>query len=104
MRSNGKITASVEITNTGNYDGKEVVQLYIRDVVGSVTRPIKELKGFQKINLAKGQKQTVTFEITEEDLKFYNSELEFIAEPGTFHVFIGTNSDVTEYKPFELVK
>lgn len=104
MRSNGKITASVEITNTGNYDGKEVVQLYIRDVVGSVTRPIKELKGFQKIYLAKGQKQTVTFEITEEDLKFYNSELEFIAEPGTFHVFIGTNSDVTEYKPFELVK
>lgn len=104
MRSNGKITASVEITNTGNYDGKEVVQLYIRDVVGSVTRPIKELKGFQKINLKKGEKQTVTFEITEEDLKFYNSELEFIAEPGTFHVFIGTNSDVTEYKPFELVK
>lgn len=104
MRSNGKITASVEITNTGNYDGKEVVQLYIRDVVGSVTRPIKELKGFQKIYLAKGQKQTVTFEITKEDLKFYNSELEFIAEPGTFHVFIGTNSDVTEYKPFELVK
>ncbi|MCB0443493.1 MAG: glycoside hydrolase family 3 C-terminal domain-containing protein, partial [Flavobacterium sp.] len=104
MNSNGKITASVEITNTGNYDGKEVVQLYIRDVVGSVTRPMKELKGFQKINLAKGQKQTVTFEITEEDLKFYNSELNFIAEPGTFHVFIGTNSDVTEYKPFELVK
>lgn len=104
MSANGKIVASVEVTNTGNYDGKEVVQLYIRDVIGSVTRPIKELKGFQKINLKKGEKQVVSFEITEEDLKFYNSELEYIAEPGTFHVFIGTNSDVTEYQPFELVK
>ena len=104
MRSNGKITASVEITNTGNYDGKEVVQLYIRDLVGSVTRPVKELKGFQKIALKKGEKKTVSFEISEEDLKFYNSDLEFVAEPGMFDVFIGTNSDTTEKVQFELVQ
>ena len=104
LASNGKVIASVEVTNTGNYDGKEVVQLYIRDIVGSVTRPIKELKGFQKIFLKKGEKQTVTFEISVEDLKFYNSNLEFVAEPGMFDVFIGTNSDTTEKVQFEFVK
>ncbi len=104
MAANGKITASVEVTNTGNYDGKEVVQLYIRDIVGSVTRPVKELKGFKKIFLKKGEKQTVSFEITEEELKFYNADLEFVAEPGLFDVFIGTNSDTTEKVQFELVK
>ena len=104
MAANGKITASVEVTNTGNYDGKEVVQLYIRDVVGSVTRPVKELKGFRKIFLKKGEKQTVSFEITEEELKFYNADLEFVAEPGLFDVFIGTNSDTVEKVQFELVK
>lgn len=104
LNSNGKITASVDITNTGNFDGKEVVQLYIRDIVGSVTRPVKELKGFQKINLKKGKKQTVSFEITEEELKFYNYNLEYVAEPGLFDVFIGTNSDTSEKVQFELVK
>jgi beta-glucosidase len=104
MTSTGKIIASVDVTNTGNYDGKEVVQLYIRDIVGSVTRPVKELKGFQKINLKKGEKQTVSFEITEEELKFYNYDLEFVAEPGLFDLFIGTNSDTTEKVQFELVK
>jgi beta-glucosidase len=104
MSPNEKITASVEVSNTGNYDGKEVVQLYIRDIVGSVTRPVKELKGFQKIFLKKVEKQTVTFEISVEDLKFYNSNLEFAAEPGMFDVFIGTNSDTTEKVQFELVK
>lgn len=104
MAANGKITASVEVTNTGNYDGKEVVQLYIRDIVGSVTRPVKELKGFKKIFLKKGEKQTISFEITEEELKFYNADLEFVAEPGLFDVFIGTNSDTTEKVQFELVK
>lgn len=103
MNSNETIKASVDITNTGNFDGKEVVQLYIRDMVGSITRPIKELKGFQKINLKKGEKQTVTFEITVEDLKFYNSDLQFVAEPGKFQVFIGTNSDTTNKIEFDLV-
>lgn len=103
MASNGKISATVEVANTGNHDGKEVVQLYIRDVVGSVTRPVKELKGFQKIFLKKGEKQTVHFEINEEHLKFYNSNLEFVAETGTFEVFIGTNSDTAAKVQFEFI-
>lgn len=97
------LKASVDIANTGKFDGKEVVQLYIRDLVGSVTRPLKELKGFKKINFKKGEKQTVTFEITLEDLKFYNSDLQFIAEPGKFEVYIGTNSDTNIKAEFELV-
>ncbi len=104
MNFNDAIKVTVDITNSGNYDGKEVVQLYVRDLVGSVTRPVKELKGFQKIALKKGETKTVTFEITVETLKFYNSELQFTAEPGAFEVFVGTNSD-TEFKVgFELNK
>ncbi|MCX2583427.1 beta-glucosidase BglX [Pedobacter sp. MR22-3] len=91
------ITASVTLSNTGKYDGKEVVQLYIRDLVGSITRPVKELKGFQKVSLKAGESKTISFNISENDLKFYNSELKFVAEPGDFKVFIGTNSrDVKE--------
>lgn len=104
LSAKGKISVSVEVTNSGSYDGKEVVQLYIRDIVGSITRPVKELKGFQKINLKKGEMQTVSFEITEEDLKFYNSNLEFVAEPGMFDIFISTNSNTSEKVQFELVK
>jgi beta-glucosidase len=103
MKSTDKLQATVDVTNAGNFDGKEVVQLYIRDLVGSVTRPVKELKGFQKINLKKGETQTVTFEITVEDLKFYNSDLQFVAEPGKFQLFIGTNSDTTDKIEFDLV-
>ncbi|MCO6175796.1 beta-glucosidase BglX [Flavobacterium sp. NRK F10] len=99
-----KITVSVEVKNTGNYDGKEVVQLYIRDLVGSVTRPVKELKAFRKVTLKKGETQTLQFDLTEEDLKFYNSNLDFVAEPGTFEVFVGTNSDTQMKLKFELVK
>ena len=91
------ITASVTLSNTGKYEGKEVVQLYIQDLVGSITRPVKELKGFQKINLKAGESKTITFNISENDLKFYNADLKFVAEPGDFKVFIGTNSrDVKE--------
>ena len=91
------ITASVTLSNTGKYDGKEVVQLYIRDLVGSITRPVKELKGFQKVSLKAGESKTISFNISENDLKFYNSELKLVAEPGDFQVFIGTNSrDVKE--------
>jgi len=91
------VTASIVVKNTGTIDGKEVVQLYLQDLVGSSTRPVKQLKGFQKISLKAGEAKTVSFRITEEDLKFYNSDLKFIAEPGDFKVFIGTNSrDVTE--------
>uniref|UniRef100_UPI00404B21A0 beta-glucosidase BglX n=2 Tax=Flavobacterium sp. TaxID=239 RepID=UPI00404B21A0 len=97
------ITISVDVTNTGNFDGKEVVQLYIRDLVGSITRPVKELKGFEKIFLKKGETKTVSFTISQEDLKFYNSELEFIAEPSEFEAFIGTDSTTTMKLNFVLV-
>jgi beta-glucosidase len=86
------LTASIAVTNSGAKDGKEVVQLYIRDVVGSVTRPVKELKGFQKIDLKAGETKTVTFRITPEDLKFYNYDLKYDWEPGDFEIMIGSNS------------
>jgi beta-glucosidase len=104
MSFDDKINVSVDVTNTGNYDGKEVVQLYIRDLVGSVTRPLKELKGFQKIGLKKGENKTVTFEISIEVLKFYNSNLDYVAEPGQFEVFVGGNSDTVNKVTFELNK
>jgi beta-glucosidase len=103
MNFNGKLNVSVVVSNTGNYDGKEIVQLYIRDVVGSVTRPVRELKGFQKIALKKGEKQTVTFEISIEDLKFYNSDLQFVAEPGQFEIFVGGNSNADNKVSFNLI-
>lgn len=92
LTAEGKLTVSVEVTNSGNYDGAEVVQLYTRDLVGSVTRPVKELKGFQKIFLKKGETRTVEFTLTEKDLRFYNSDLQFVSEPGDFKVFVGTSS------------
>jgi beta-glucosidase len=104
MNFNGKLKVTVDVANTGNYDGKETVQLYIRDLVGSVTRPVRELKNFQKITLKKGEKQTVTFEITVEDLKFYNSDLQFVAEAGQFDVFVGGNSAADKKVSFELTK
>ncbi|AUC23973.1 beta-glucosidase [Polaribacter sejongensis] len=104
INMDGEINVSVEVTNSGDYDGKEVVQLYIRDLVGSITRPVKELKGFQKVEIKKGETQNITFKISVEDLKFYNSELDFVAEPGQFQVFVGTNSDTKMMKEFELTK
>ncbi|MCH5691033.1 fibronectin type III-like domain-contianing protein [Niabella sp. W65] len=92
LKGNQTLKASVTVTNSGRYDGQEVVQLYIRDVVGSVTRPVKELKGFQKIMVKAGESKTVTFNITPEDLKFYNSNLKYDWEPGEFEVMIGGNS------------
>jgi len=97
MKAGQKISASVTVTNTGNKTGKEVVQLYIRDLVGSSTRPVKELKGFQKIELKSGESKVVSFEITVNELKYYNYDLKYVAEPGDFKVFIGGNSrDVKE--------
>lgn len=91
-KGNQTITASVTLTNTGTVTGKEVVQLYIRDVVGSVTRPVKELKGFQKVELKAGESKTVTFNISPSDLKFYNYDLKYDWEAGEFQVMIGGNS------------
>ncbi len=88
----GKITATVEVTNTGAYDADEVVQLYIRDVVGSVSRPVKELKGFRRISLKRGETQTVSFDVTTDDLRFYNADLDYVCEPGEFELMIGRNS------------
>jgi beta-glucosidase len=86
------LTVSIDLTNSGKYDGAEVVQLYIRDMVGSITRPVKELKGFRKVFLKAGETQTVTFTITPEDLKFYNYDLNYDWEPGEFSIMIGGNS------------
>ena len=97
LNADGKLTASVTVTNTGNYDADEIVQLYIRDLVGSITRPVKELKGFERIHLKKGESKQVTFTITPELLKFYNYNLDFVCESGNFEVMIGRNSrDVKE--------
>ena len=88
----GSVTAEVTVRNTGAVAGKEVVQMYIQDVVGSTTRPVRELKGFEKIYLEPGESKTVTFEITPELMSHYNSDLEFVAEPGEFIVSVGTDS------------
>lgn len=104
INMDGEISVSVDVTNSGDYDGKEVVQLYVRDVVGSVTRPVKELKGFKKVNIKKGETKTVTFNLSVEDLKFYNYDLDFVAEPGIFQVFVGTDSTTEMMKEFELTE
>lgn len=92
LTPDGTITVSATITNTGGYDGEEIVQMYIHDKVRSITPPVKELKGFKKIFLEKGESKTVEFEISVEDLKFYNSDLEYVYEPGAFEVFVARNS------------
>ena len=99
-----KLEVIVTVKNTGNYDGQEVVQLYVRDMVGTITRPVKELKGFQKIFLKKGESKEVVFTLGEEDLKFYNSDLNFVAEPGDFKVFVGGNSEDVKEAGFTLLK
>ena len=100
---NSKINISIDIENTGLYTGKEVVQLYLRDIVGSIARPMKELKGFKIIELSPGESQTVNFEIESSLLEFYTFNNKWEAENGKFHAFIGSNSDVVDYKEFYLV-
>ena len=97
IRMNGR-TASVTVTNTGNYDADEIVQLYIHDVVASISRPVKELKGFQRIHLSKGESKEVKFEITDDLLKFYNSSLDYVLEPGEFEIMIGPDSSLRHLK------
>ena len=104
LTASTKITATINVTNTGNYDGEEVVQLYTRDLVGSIARPVKELKGFQKIMLKKGESKEVSFTITAMDLKFYNNNLVFVAEPGDFKLFIGGSSNDVKEANFKLVQ
>ncbi|WP_273272426.1 glycoside hydrolase family 3 N-terminal domain-containing protein [Roseivirga sp.] len=102
LSAEGSITVNVTVKNTGKYQGKEVVQLYIRDLVGSVTRPVKELKGFEKISLAPGESKQVSFTITNKDLEFYTRDMTFKSEPGDFKVFVGTNSVETLEADFVL--
>lgn len=92
MSPDGQITVTIPVTNTGNRDGIEVVQLYIRDVVGSIARPVKELKGFQRLSLKAGETATATFTIDASKLKFYNYDLKEVVEPGEFDVMVGPNS------------
>ena len=96
------LEVKVTVQNTGSTDGEEVAQLYIRDMVGSISRPVQELKGFQKIMLKRGESKTLTFRLTPDDLKFYNNDLKFAAEPGDFQVFVGGNSRDVQTTAFKL--
>ncbi len=102
MGINDTIKVSMSIRNTGNFDGQEIVQLYIRDMVASITRPVKELKAFKKIFLQQGDEETIQFAITVEDLKFINGNLDYIAEPGDFKVLIGPDSQRLKEAGFTL--
>ncbi len=102
MSASGSIQASVTVTNTGSREGAEVVQLYIRDLVGSIARPVQELKGFERINLKPGESRQVTFTIDADLLKFYNKDLDYVCEPGDFEVMIGTDSRNVQRKQFTL--
>jgi beta-glucosidase len=105
MKSNEQIEVSVDITNTGKYDGEEIVQLYLHDKVGSIVRPVKELKDFRKLMLKAGEYQTVKFVINAEKLSFFNQQLEWVAEPGYFDLMIGASSaDIRLKDSFELTE
>lgn len=100
LKKGGKIIVSVTVRNEGGYDGYEVVQLYLRDIYADVVRPVKELRKFERIFLKKGESREVKFVIAEEDLKFYNSKLQYVYEPGDFEVMVGTNSRDVQSKTF----
>lgn len=102
MKPGQTIKASVTVSNTGNYNGEEVVQLYIYDPVATISQPLKKLKGFQKIFLKKGEQKEVTFNITVEELKFFNADLKWVAERGAFKVYIGTSSAAAKEASFQL--
>ena len=97
-----KLTVSATVENTGDYDGEEVVQLYVRDLIGCVVRPVKELKGFQKLFLKKGESRLVTFNITPNNLKFYNDQIQYINEAGDYEIFIGNSSNANLKGNFKL--
>lgn len=104
IKKDESLKVSVNVKNTGKYEGKEVAQLYIRDLVGSVTRPVKELKDFAKISLKPGETKTVEFTITPEKLKFHDINMNYIVEPGDFKVFVGTNSEEVKEASFTVVE
>lgn len=102
LKPGGKLTATVTVTNKGNRDADEIVQLYLRDMVGSISRPVKELKGFKRVNIKSGENKKIDFEITEDLLKFYNFDLEYVAEPGEFKLMIGPDSENVKSTSFIL--
>lgn len=104
MTKNDSINVSVDVTNIGDYDGAEIVQLYIRDLVGCVSRPVKELRDFKRVDIKKGETKTVTFTINADKLKFYDSSLNYICEPGEFELMIGSNSRDVETVSFMLTE
>jgi len=104
LKGNQILKIGINITNSGNYDGEEVVQLYIRDLFGKVVRPVKELKGFQKVFIKKGETKTVSFTLTPDDLKFYDDELNFDWEGGEFDIMVGTNSQDVQTKRINWLK
>jgi beta-glucosidase len=103
LKNTGNITVTVTLKNTGDKDGTEVAQLYTRQMVGSITRPVKELKGFERVFLKAGESKNLSFTISVQDLKFYNSDLKFVAEPGNFKVFVGGNSRDVKEADFKLL-
>lgn len=104
LKGNQTLTISVNVSNTGNYDGEEVAQLYIRDLFGKVVRPVKELKGFQKVFIKKGETQTITFKLSPEDLKFYDDALNYDWESGEFDIMVGTSSQDVQTKRINWIK
>jgi beta-glucosidase len=104
LSSDGVIKASITVKNTGEYAGKETIQMYIQDLVGSVVRPLKELKGFQKVFLQPGEEQTITFEITEEMLRFYTAKMKYESEKGKFKVYMGVDSRAELFEEVDLIK
>jgi beta-glucosidase len=103
MKAEDKLIASCKVKNVGKYKAKEVVQFYLRDIKGSCVRPVKELRGFEKLELDVGEERTVSFEITEEMLKYWNHDLKFVAEKGEFEVFIGKDSNCKSFAKFNLI-
>lgn len=101
LAAGGELKATVDVTNSGKCEGDEIVQFYIRDVKGSIARPVKELKHFERISLKAGETKSVTFTLTPEDLKFYDYDLNFVAEPGTFEIMVGPDSRRVETLKFE---
>src|SRR5690606_8997261 len=104
LNKNGELTVSIDLKNTGKVDGKEVVQMYIRDLVGSSTRPVRELKGFELVGLKPGESKTISFKINSKLLEYYTARNKWEAETGDFQVFIGGSSRANLVANFELVE
>ncbi|MBC7885532.1 MAG: beta-glucosidase BglX [Saprospiraceae bacterium] len=104
FKNEDSVNISVNVKNTGNYDGEEVIQLYIRDVVSSVTRPVKELKAFRKVMIKKGENKVIKFELSKKDFSFYNDKMEWVTEPGEFHILVGGSSDTANIIKIKLTK